>query len=286
MGVLLASETSRIRIRSGSVVAPLHHAIRIAEEWSVVDNLSRGRVDLSFALGWHPDDFVLSPENYDEREGIGFATIETVRSLWRGAPYEGPNGLGEPIAVCLHPMPVQKELPVWLTCTGKPERFRQAGEKGFNVLTALIFQPVDKLAERIEEYRAARREHGLDPKRGKVTLMLHTYVGDPDEDIREVVREPLKQYLRSSVDLWRKENRSLEKLTTREDALEFAVQRYYGQSGLFGTVRELRRARRDVEPDRGDEIACLVDFGLDWERSRQSFERLGELVGSRGASSA
>ena len=40
----LAASTQRIRIRAGSVVLPLHSPIRVAEEWSVVDNLSTGRV--------------------------------------------------------------------------------------------------------------------------------------------------------------------------------------------------------------------------------------------------
>jgi alkanesulfonate monooxygenase SsuD/methylene tetrahydromethanopterin reductase-like flavin-dependent oxidoreductase (luciferase family) len=43
--------TSRIRLRAGSVVLPLHDPVRVAEEWAVVDQLSNGRVDLAFAQG-------------------------------------------------------------------------------------------------------------------------------------------------------------------------------------------------------------------------------------------
>ena len=60
----LAVLTERVQIRFGSVVLPLHDPIRVAEEWAVVDNLSNGRVGLSFASGWHPDDFVFKPEHY------------------------------------------------------------------------------------------------------------------------------------------------------------------------------------------------------------------------------
>src|SRR5918912_1452433 len=38
----LARETRNIGLRAGSVVMPLHNPIRVAEEWSVVDNLSGG----------------------------------------------------------------------------------------------------------------------------------------------------------------------------------------------------------------------------------------------------
>ena len=49
--------------RAGSVVLPLHDPIRVAEEWAVLDNLSGGRIGVSFASGWHTGDFVLAPEN-------------------------------------------------------------------------------------------------------------------------------------------------------------------------------------------------------------------------------
>src|SRR6185295_17743730 len=64
----IAAITQRVKIRAGSVVLPLHHPLRVAEEWAVVDNLSNGRVGLAFASGWHSIDFVLAPQNYADRK--------------------------------------------------------------------------------------------------------------------------------------------------------------------------------------------------------------------------
>lgn len=127
LGAFLAARTTHVRIRAGSVVLPLHNPIRIAEEWSVVDNLSGGRVDLGFAVGWHPNDFVLEPDHYHERVRLTFDGIDTVRRLWRGGHYVGSNGFGEPTSVNIYPAPIQKELPVWVTCSAHSERFTQAG---------------------------------------------------------------------------------------------------------------------------------------------------------------
>src|SRR5260370_2741361 len=60
----LATVTERIQIRAGSVVLPLHDPLLVAEEWAVVDNLSHGRVAISFASGWHANDFLIAPETY------------------------------------------------------------------------------------------------------------------------------------------------------------------------------------------------------------------------------
>ena len=67
-GAAVAAITKRVQIRSGSVVLPLHNPIRVAEEWAVVDNLSGGRVGLSFASGWHAGDFALMPGNFKDRK--------------------------------------------------------------------------------------------------------------------------------------------------------------------------------------------------------------------------
>jgi natural product biosynthesis luciferase-like monooxygenase protein len=286
MGVLLAASTRRIRIRAGSVVLPLHHPIRVAEEWSVVDNLSGGRVDVAFAVGWHPDDFVLAPDAYPDRIALTLDAIEQVRRLWRGEPFSGPNGVGTPVAVQIQPTPVQPELPVWITCTSDGERFVQAGLRGYNVLTALISQTPAQLVARIADYRAARARGGWDPAQGTVTLMLHSFLGDDPGQVRQTVRDPLRAYLRSSLDLWRRENPTLEKLTRRADALEFAAERYFRTSGLFGTVQACRERVRELERMGVGEIACLVDFGIGAALVRRSLERLAELAHSCARDSA
>src|SRR5438045_2547549 len=43
LSAALAMITERVQIRAGSVALPLHHPVRVAEEGSVVDNLSNGR---------------------------------------------------------------------------------------------------------------------------------------------------------------------------------------------------------------------------------------------------
>src|SRR5262245_32371217 len=53
--------TTRIHIRAGSVVLPLQNPLRVAEEWAVIDNLSKGRIAIAFASGWHANDFVIRP---------------------------------------------------------------------------------------------------------------------------------------------------------------------------------------------------------------------------------
>ena len=71
LAAALAMRTSDIRLRAGSVVLPLHHPALVAETWAMVDNLSGGRVDLAFASGWNPNDFLVSPGHLrDAQAGV------------------------------------------------------------------------------------------------------------------------------------------------------------------------------------------------------------------------
>ncbi|GAB5405600.1 MAG: hypothetical protein Aurels2KO_38310 [Aureliella sp.] len=293
----VASVTKNIAIRSGSIVSPLHHPVRIAEDWAVVDNLSDGRVGLSFAAGWQPNDFVIMPQNHANNKQIMLEQIETVRKLWRGESVEFANPKGEMVPTSTLPRPVQKELPIWLTTAGNPESYRQAGLLGTNVLTHLLGQTVEEVAEKIAIYRKARAEAGLDPAADTVSLMLHTFVGANDDEVRELVREPMKEYLRSSMKLvldfaWsfpafkrpggnesKPDEIDIKSLSPDEidTILDFAFERYYENSGLFGTPE---RCMEMINRCRGadvDEIACLLDFGAPTERVMQSLPALNEL---------
>ena len=172
----LARETQRIRLQAGSVVLPLHHPIRVTEEWSIVDNLSDGRVGVSFASGWNPSDFVFFPERFSDRYQEMCQGIHQVQKLWRGESMSITRGDGKQQDVKVYPSPVQPELPIWLTAASNPRTFIKAGELGINLLTHLFDQEVEVLAEIIALYRQARLQHGHDPDAGLVTVALHTFV--------------------------------------------------------------------------------------------------------------
>jgi natural product biosynthesis luciferase-like monooxygenase protein len=269
IGAALAVTTSRIQIRAGSVVLPLHHPVRVVEDWSVVDNLSKGRVGVSFASGWHADDFVLAPANYNARREVMFREIETVRKLWRGERMPFQSGTGNQVEVRTYPAPCQPELPVWITAAGSEETFRMAGEIGANLLTHLLGQNIQDVAHNIGLYRAAWRDSGHSGT-GKVTLMLHTFVGEDTDQVKEVVRGPMIAYLKDSVSLIKNFARSTgqampEDLDSPEmtTLLAAAFERYFETSGLFGTPERCLKMVEQVKHAQIDEVACLIDFGVD-----------------------
>lgn len=278
----LAMITERMQIRAGSVVLPLHNPLRVAEEWSVVDNLSNGRAAISFASGWHANDFAMASDNYSRRKEVMFQGIETVRRLWRGEAIPATSGSGQPIEVRVFPRPIQSELPMWLTSSGNAETFRMAGELGLNVLTHLFGQGVGDLAKHIATYRAAWRKQGH-PGEGHVSIMLHTFVWDDSGEAWEKVCGPLCNYLRSYRDLSRTANQANGQPARAATEAEIelllrnAAERYFESSGLFGTPERALAMVEQLSAIGMDELACLIDFGIDAESILSSLRHLNQL---------
>lgn len=276
----IAVATTRVHIRAGSCVAPLHHPARIAEEWALVDNLSNGRVGIAFASGWQPNDFLLRPDNFVDKNSALMQTLGDVRALWRGEKRSFPGPLGTAVEIGVFPRPVQPELPYWITSAGNPDTFAAAGRAGANLLTHLLGQSVEEVAVKLDAYRAAWREVGH-PGDGHVTMMLHSFVGDDADEVRRIARGPMIDYLRTSTSLLKQyawsfpafrrpegadaaDQPDLASLSAEETEalLEHAFERYFATAGLFGTPEQCVDLVQRLNAVGVDEIGCLIDFGI------------------------
>ncbi|WP_259675526.1 non-ribosomal peptide synthase/polyketide synthase [Burkholderia gladioli] len=275
LNAALAARTRRVHLRAGSVVLPLHPVQRVAEEWAVVDNLSQGRVGMAIASGWHSRDFSLAPHNFppDKRKQAVREGIETLKALWAGQTVSFPDGHGKPVEIQVYPRPVQASLPIWLTAAGNPDTFVHAGRTGAHLLTHLLGQTMDELAERIALYRQALAEHGHDPRRQRVTLMVHAYLGEDLDTVMAEARLPFMNYMREHVGLLRPMVQSLvpsEFATPAEidgfidqhvdQLVEFAFERYARTAALIGTPASCQPMLEKFREAGVDEIACLVDW--------------------------
>lgn len=280
----LAAVTRRIKLRTGSVVLPLHDTLRVAEDWAVVDNLSRGRVELSFASGWHDRDFVFQPQHYADRRTVMMHQIEELRALWRGESITRPGGEGTPHQVVTHPRPVQPELPIFVTAAGTPQTYERAGQAGAHLLTHLLGQSVDQLAGKIKLYREAWEKAGH-PGRGIVALMMHAYAGEDIEEVRQTVWHPFREYLRSSVgligDLAKGRGQDLRgadfSAEDMEALLDHAFERYFQTSALMGTPESCLAMVEKLKSLDVDDVACLIDFGIPEEKVLASLDLLADV---------
>ena len=279
----LAVRTNNISIRSGSIVLPIHDVVRVAEDWAVIDNLSKGRIGLSIASGWHADDFVFFPQHFECRYDTMYHQINELKELWNGNRVKRKNGLGREVEITVYPQPIQKELPIWITAAGNIETFESAGKIGANILTHLLGQDIEDLSLKIKAYKKALTENGHSVTKAKISLMLHTYVGEDLAQVEKTVREPFKSYLRSSLGLLSNLAKSLgvslkdvnEEVV--EELIEEAFKRYWKSASLIGTPETCETMLSRLRTIGVNEIACLVDFGIPYQKVMEGLPLLDKV---------
>jgi natural product biosynthesis luciferase-like monooxygenase protein len=285
-GAALAMLTHRIGIRAGSVVLPLQNPLRVAEEWSMIDNFSNGRVAIAAASGWHVNDFVLSPATYQNRYPDMFAKIDLIQRLWRGERIVLPNGAGVDTEVGILPAPIQSELPIWLTGQSD-DTFLEAGKRGFNVLTAnfALHHEMTEFTRKVKIYRdAIEAHHG---RRGHVTLMAHTFVAADREAVRAIARPALTRYLTENLHMQKdnsagkRDEKGFTQLNERASEIMIRTQvnnDLLSPLSFVGTLEHCAEQAALLQQSGVDEIACLIDFGIDQEEVMASLRRLATLL--------
>ena len=83
----MAGRTRTVPIQIAALVLPLHDPIRLAEDMSVLDILSSGRVSYVLAVGYRPEEYAMFGHSFSGRGKRMEASIQALRSAWKGEPF-------------------------------------------------------------------------------------------------------------------------------------------------------------------------------------------------------
>jgi len=117
----IAARTEHIRLAPAVTVLPLHHPIRVAEQWATLDLLSNGRVDFAAGRGYDRREYLPFHVSFEDNQSIFDEGLELVRTLWesddrlthRGRHYQFED-------VRITPRPVQRPIPTYVASFSKP----------------------------------------------------------------------------------------------------------------------------------------------------------------------
>ena len=77
----IAARTKHIRLAPAVTVLPLHHPIRVAEQWATLDLLSNGRVDFAAGRGYDRREYLPFDVSFEDNQSIFDEGLELVRTL-------------------------------------------------------------------------------------------------------------------------------------------------------------------------------------------------------------
>ena len=171
----VAARTSRIRLAPAITVLPLHHPIRVAEQWATLDLLSGGRVDFAAGRGYDRREYGPFAISFEDNQGIFEEGMEVVQLLWTS---EGPishRGRHYRFAdVAITPRPVQRPIPSYVASFSRPS-IELAARLGCNLIVAPFAAAMTfgGLRQVREIYDEASARHGRPPGRLMCSYFLH-----------------------------------------------------------------------------------------------------------------
>jgi alkanesulfonate monooxygenase SsuD/methylene tetrahydromethanopterin reductase-like flavin-dependent oxidoreductase (luciferase family) len=186
----VAARTSRIRLAPAVTVLPLHHPIRVAEQWATLDLLSGGRVDFAAGRGYDRREYQPFRVSFENNQSIFEEGMSIVRRLWeadgpishKGQHYEFEN-------VAITPRPIQRPIPAYVASFSRPS-IELAGRLGCGVVVApfaaaMTFGSLRQVADLYHETCAA---FGQRPTRLMCSYFTH-FADDSEQEAAARARQ-------------------------------------------------------------------------------------------------
>ncbi len=181
----LAMKTEKIRIGFAVVQMPFHHPVRLAVQLALLDNLSKGRIDVGIGKGtvYNEYEFVgHGLRSHDSRERMAEA-VDIIERAWREAPLTYDGKFHKIHIPALRPKPVQQPGPPLWRSVISPGSFTECGKLGVPILTARL--PVARIKERWTTYAEGIDAGGHDEKTkarllAQSALWRNVYVAESD----------------------------------------------------------------------------------------------------------
>ena len=190
----IAGQTKNIRLAPAVTVLPIHHPIRVAEQWASLDLLSGGRVDFATGRGYDRREYEPFHIDFEDTMSIFVEGIEVVQRLWteegrithKGKHYDFEN-------VRITPKPVQQPIPTYVASFSQPS-IELAGRLGCGLVVApfaaaMSFGGLQQVADCFKEASVKN-----DKKPGRMMCSYFTHFADTPEQQAEQRARMIRYY--------------------------------------------------------------------------------------------
>jgi alkanesulfonate monooxygenase SsuD/methylene tetrahydromethanopterin reductase-like flavin-dependent oxidoreductase (luciferase family) len=280
----VAARTQTIRLVTGAVIPAFSHPAKLAGKLAMLDNLSRGRLDVGFGRAFLPDEFEAFGVPLDESKARFAEGVEACRRLWvdEDVVWRGQYSSFGPVT--LLPRPFQRPHPPMLIAAAFTEQScKDAGRAGYGLMLVPSIVPREKVRSMLQVYREARRRAGHPADSARVHLSYDCYV-DEDEDIARATAEAGNRHyvekLTEAVASWKHTNsdayRGYEKLTEQVKSIRFDESLRDGKI-IAGNPDEVLAQLRTVADSFGNDVTVSLQVNT-WPTTADQAARTMQLL--------
>jgi alkanesulfonate monooxygenase SsuD/methylene tetrahydromethanopterin reductase-like flavin-dependent oxidoreductase (luciferase family) len=174
----IAGATSRIRVQTEVLLAPLRESALLAKQTATLDRMSNGRFTLGIGVGDRKEDYLAAGIDMRSRGRRLDEQLATMRRIWSGAPYSEDVG---PIG----PAPARDGGPEILIGAFAPAGLERVAHWGDGYLCAAPLGMADQLLRSVEKFWTTAGRPGRPRMVTQVNVALgpDTMVHDAKETI-------------------------------------------------------------------------------------------------------
>ena len=186
----IAAKTKNIRLAPAVTVLPLHHPVRVAEQWASLDMISNGRVDFAAGRGYDRREYNPFEVDFDDNQSLFEEGMEIVRKLWNAdAPISHHGKHYKFDNILTTPRPVQRPLPAYVASFSKVS-IELAARLGCGLIVApfaaaMSFGGLKQVADLYHETCA---KYGQKPGRLMCSYFTH-FADNPEQEAAARARQ-------------------------------------------------------------------------------------------------
>jgi alkanesulfonate monooxygenase SsuD/methylene tetrahydromethanopterin reductase-like flavin-dependent oxidoreductase (luciferase family) len=266
----VAAQTEQIRLMTGGVIPNYHHPIQLASQVTMVDALSGGRLDVGFARGYLPYEYLAFGIPLDSSHDRFQSSVNAMIRLWteegvtEHTPYFSYSG------ATILPRPTQApHPPLWAAAVRTPRSFEWIGRMGFGLLMTPTLTAIKDLRQQTDSYRKSfLAAHGQAGRQPRVAMSLPLYVAQKDAEAFRTGDALMAEYLRVWLDAadswntaWSKDYAAYTGMSYFLRGMSPTAWRETGSAAVGSVGRVIDRIHELRELADPDVVLWQVDFG-------------------------
>jgi alkanesulfonate monooxygenase SsuD/methylene tetrahydromethanopterin reductase-like flavin-dependent oxidoreductase (luciferase family) len=288
----VAMRTHRIRIGFAVLQMPFHHPVRLAVQLSLLDNLSRGRIDVGIGKGTVYNEYEFighGLRSTDSRERMEEA-LDVFTRVFRETPLTYKGRYFDLHVPELRPRPIQQPGPPLWRSVISPSSFTDCGRQGIPILTSRL--PLERIGERWKLYDAGLIEGGHDAATRtrlleQSALWRNVYVAESDaqaEDELSALLLATRHHMMHVRQEYNPDDFVIDPVMLNPwtnpavgdaEALPFVL----STGSIYGSPRRVREQVAALRDAGVRHLLCQTGFGdMDHARNVASMRRFGEEV--------
>ncbi|WP_338603207.1 LLM class flavin-dependent oxidoreductase [Sulfolobus tengchongensis] len=190
----LATRTKSIRIGPAVSTIVFRNPVQVAEDYSLLDTLSNGRLNLAMGSGYLKHEFAGFNIPQEAKREIFDEALEIILRLMKGEKVNFHGKYFKYENIGINVLPIQKpHPPIWIAVL-RAEAAYHVGKKGFNLMM-IPYATVDRIEDIVPVINSYREGIKGSNASTEISLAFHTHISKSFHDAVEESKEYLHRYV-------------------------------------------------------------------------------------------